>query len=84
VRSAVVANSVIYFTTSLSTAFAINQYGSVLASGSTGSTFLGSPSVSDGRLFIATTGGGRYAFAQKGVATLSGPVRRCRPRCTAT
>ena len=66
VRSAVVANGVIYFTTSLSTAFAINQYGSVLASGSTGSSFLGSPSVSDGRLFIGTTGGGLYAFAPNG------------------
>jgi outer membrane protein assembly factor BamB len=66
VRSAVVANGVIYFTTSLSTAFAINQYGSVMASGSTGNTFLGSPSVSDGRVFIGTTGGGLFAFAPNG------------------
>ena len=73
VKSAVVANGVIYFTTALSTAFAINQYGSVLASGSTGSSFLGSPSVSDGTLFIATSEGGLYALAPNGGTDIARP-----------
>ncbi len=77
VKSAIAANGVIYFTTTLSTMFAIDQYGTVLASGSTGSSFLGSPSVSDGRLFIGTTGGGLYALAPNGgteIARTHAPV----------
>ena len=63
VRSAAAANGVIYFTTSLSTFFAIDAQGRVLASGSTGTSFLGSPSVSDGRVFVSASSGGVSAMA---------------------
>jgi outer membrane protein assembly factor BamB len=66
VHSAMTANGVVYFTTSLNTVFAVSTYGSVLASGSVGTTFLGSPAVSDGRLFIATSEGELVAYTPNG------------------
>ncbi len=63
VRSAVSANGVVYFTSQDNLAYAITTYGGVLATGSTGADYFGSPAVSDGRLFIATSAGTLYAFA---------------------
>jgi outer membrane protein assembly factor BamB len=63
VRSAVAANGVIYFTSQDNTAYAMTAYGSVLATAAIGASYFGSPTVSDGRLFIATSSGDVYAFA---------------------
>ncbi len=63
VRSAVAANGMIYFTTQDNEAYAISAYGSVVATGAIGASYFGSPAVSDGRLFIATSSGDLYAFA---------------------
>ncbi len=63
VRPASAANGVVYFTSQDNLAYAITTYGSVLATGAIGASFFGSPSVSDGRLFVATASGNLYAFA---------------------
>ncbi len=63
VRPASAANGVVYFTSQDNIAYALTTYGSVLATGSIGAGYFGSPSVSDGRLFIATASGDLYAFA---------------------
>ena len=63
VRSAMAANGVVYFTSQDNLAYAITPYGSLLATASIGAGYFGSPSVSDGRLFIATASGDLYAFA---------------------
>ena len=62
VRSGVAANGVVYFTSQDNLVYAISTYGSVLATGSIGAGYFGSPSVSDGRLFVATASGDLYAF----------------------
>ena len=63
VRPASAANGVVYFTSEDNIAYAITTYGSVLTTGAIGAGFFGSPSVSDGKLFIATAAGDLYAFA---------------------
>ncbi len=63
VRSAVAANGVVYFTSQDNNVSAITTYGGLLATGSIGSSYFGSPTVSDGRLFVATSSGDVYAFA---------------------
>ena len=63
VRSASAANGVIYFTSQDNIAYAITSYGGILATGAIGASYFGTPSVSDGRLFIATASGDLYAFA---------------------
>jgi outer membrane protein assembly factor BamB len=63
VRSAIAANGVVYFTAQDNLAYVITTYGGILATGSVGATYFGSPVVSDGRVFIATAAGNLYAFA---------------------
>ena len=63
VRSASAANGVVYFTSQDNIAYAITTFGSVLTTGAIGAGYFGSPSVSDGKLFIATASGDLYAFA---------------------
>lgn len=62
VRSAAAANGVIYFSSQDDSVYAITAYGGVLATAAIGASYFGTPSVSDGRLFVATSGD-LYAFA---------------------
>ncbi len=62
VRSGVAANGVVYFTSQDNNVYAVTSYGAVLATGSVGANYFGSPAVSDGRLFVATASGDLYAL----------------------
>jgi outer membrane protein assembly factor BamB len=78
VRPAVAANGVVYFTSQDNLAYAITAYGSLLASGSIGAGYFGSPVVSDGRLFVATASGNLWAFAPS-AGNASVPVHAPKP-----
>jgi outer membrane protein assembly factor BamB len=55
---------VVYFTSGNNTFYAVAAaYGGILATAVTGSTYLGSPSISDGVAYVSTLGSGIYAFA---------------------
>jgi outer membrane protein assembly factor BamB len=62
-RGAAVANGVVYLTAG-DTLIAVDATsGSILASADTGPTYLGSPSISDGVVYVAAQGGNLYALS---------------------
>jgi outer membrane protein assembly factor BamB len=84
VRSAVAANGVVYFTSQDDNAYAITSYGSVLATGSIGASFFGSPTVSDGRFFVATASGDVYASRRMPATTQCRRTHPGHPRSALT
>jgi len=63
-RPASVANGVVYFTSTNGTFWALNAAnGGILATANTGTTYLGSPSISDGVVYVSALGGNIYAFS---------------------
>ncbi len=64
VRSAAVANGVVYFTSDNGIFYAVAAAtGSILRKALIGSTFLGSPAVSDGMVYVAPFGAAIYALS---------------------
>jgi outer membrane protein assembly factor BamB len=64
VGSAAVANGVVYATARDGSFYAVDaSYGGVLALFETGYSFIGSPTVSDGILYLSTYGSDTYAFS---------------------
>jgi outer membrane protein assembly factor BamB len=62
-RSIAVANGVVYLTNGDSLIAVDATSGSILASADTGLTYLGSPAISDGVVYLAAQGGNIYAFS---------------------
>jgi outer membrane protein assembly factor BamB len=64
VRPAAVANGVVYFTSETNTFYAVAATtGAILGTANTGTTIFGSPSISDGVVYLATDGGSIYALS---------------------
>jgi outer membrane protein assembly factor BamB len=64
VRSAAVANGVVYFTSENNIFYAVSAAnGEILRRARIGSTLIGSPAVSDGVVYVAPEGGAIYAFS---------------------
>jgi outer membrane protein assembly factor BamB len=75
VRGAAVANGLVYFTSDTNEIYAaLTSNGEVVATASTGAAFFGSPSISDGVVYLSTLGGSTYAFSLASTAN-TGAVR---------